>query len=143
MSANFSSIYSEFNVNLSENKENAGYVFEDYHLDAARLMLYRDGKEIPLPPKAVETLLMLVENQGAIVSKEDLIKRLWAETVVEDSNLTHYLYVLRKTLGETDDGKPFIETFRRRGYRFNGEVRRLGPQVKLSRTPGSIRHRSP
>ena len=123
MSANFSSIYSEFNVNFVNNSNDEVYVFEDYRLDAARLMLYRGEIEIPLPPKAIETLLVLIENQGAIVSKRDLIQRLWAETIVEDSNLTHYLYVLRKTLGETADGKPFIETFRRRGYRFNGEVR--------------------
>src|SRR5215203_2436324 len=125
MSANFSSIYSEFNVNLLKNGENPSYVFEDYRLDAASLMLYRGEKEIVLPPKAIETLLILVENQGTIVSKEDLIERLWADTAVEESNLTHYLYVLRKTLGKTVDGKLFIETFRRRGYRFNSEARRL------------------
>ena len=125
MSANFSSIYSEFNVNLLKNGENPSYVFEDYRLDAASLMLYRGEKEIALPPKAIETLLILVENQGAIVSKEELVERLWADTVVEESNLTHYLYVLRKTLGKTVDGKLFIETFRRRGYRFNSEARRL------------------
>ncbi len=125
MSANLSSIFPEFNLNVVKEEKITGYAFEDYRLDAARLMLYRGEKEIALPPKAVETLLVLVENQGAIVSKDELMSRLWADTVVDESNLTHYLYVLRKTLNETKDGKPFIETFRRRGYRFNGEVRRL------------------
>jgi DNA-binding winged helix-turn-helix (wHTH) protein len=107
-------------MNSAEDRENKIYIFEDYRLDALRLMLYLGEKEIPLPPKAIETLLILVENHGAIVSKDELIERLWTDTIVEDSNLTHYLYVLRKTLGKTVDGRDFIETFRRRGYRFNG-----------------------
>lgn len=85
-------------------------------------MLYEKDEEIPLAPKAVETLLALVERRGEILSKDELMKTIWTETVVEESNLAQYLHLLRKILGETKDGKPFIETFRRRGYRFNGEV---------------------
>jgi DNA-binding winged helix-turn-helix (wHTH) protein len=125
MSANLSSIFPEFNLNVVKDEKKTSYAFEDYRLDAARLMLYRGEEEIALPPKAVETLLALIESQGAIVSKDELMNRLWADTVVDESNLTHYLYILRKTLNETKDGKPFIETLRRRGYRFNGEVRQI------------------
>jgi Tol biopolymer transport system component/DNA-binding winged helix-turn-helix (wHTH) protein len=125
MSANFSSIYPEFKLNVVKDEKKTSYAFEDYRLNALQAMLYHNGKEVSLPPKAVETLLVLVKHQGAIISKEELIKQVWKDTVVEESNLIHYLSVLRKTLGETHDGKPYIETFRRRGYRFNGEVRLL------------------
>lgn len=134
MSANLSSIYSEFNLNVVKGDEKKSYAFEDYRLDAARLMLYRGENEIQLPPKAVQTLLALVENHGAIVAKDDLISQLWADTVVEESNLSHYLYVLRKTLGNTADNKPFIETFRRRGYRFNGKVRVEANEIAAQKT---------
>jgi Tol biopolymer transport system component/DNA-binding winged helix-turn-helix (wHTH) protein len=107
------------------NEKQTSYAFEDYRLDTLLAMLYRGEKEVALPPKVIETLLVLVENRGKIVSKNELIKRVWKDTVVEESNLIHYLYLLRKTLGPMQDGKPYIETFRRRGYRFNGEVRLL------------------
>jgi Tol biopolymer transport system component/DNA-binding winged helix-turn-helix (wHTH) protein len=89
-------------------------------------MLYRNGEVVSLTPKVVETLVALVERSGEVVSKDELIERLWADTAVEESNLSQNLYILRKTLGNRADGKPLIETFRRRGYRFNGEVRDAG-----------------
>lgn len=122
MSANLESIYSEFNLSVDNGARNTVCVFDDYRLDAPRLMLYRSDREISLPPKAIETLLALIEKGGAITSKEELMVRLWPDAIVEESNLSHYLYLLRKTLGTTPDGKPYIETFRRRGYRFNGDV---------------------
>ncbi len=99
------------------------YEFEDFRLDTAHLMLSRNGEEISLTPKVVETLLALVERSGEIVSKDELMDRLWANAFVEESNLVQNIYVLRKTLGETTGGKPLIETLRRRGYRFNGELK--------------------
>src|SRR5262249_46460796 len=74
-------------------------------------------------PKAVETLVALIERRGKIVSKDELLEAVWPNTVVEESNLFLYLSVLRKTLGTQQDGRPYVETLRRRGYRFNGEVR--------------------
>ena len=99
------------------------YEFENFRLDAAHLMLYRDAEEISLPPKQVETLLALIERSGEIVSKDDLMNRLWANAFVEESNLIQNIYILRKILGETATGKPMIETLRRRGYRFNAELK--------------------
>jgi len=106
--------------------DSALYEFEDFRLDAAHLMLYRSGEEISLTPKQVETLLALVERSGEIVSKDELMEKLWANAFVEESNLNQNLYILRKILGETSDGKPMIETLRRRGYRFNGELKENG-----------------
>jgi Tol biopolymer transport system component/DNA-binding winged helix-turn-helix (wHTH) protein len=120
-----SSFFYEFNLSMANDSNKITYCFEEYWLDAARRMLYRGAEEIALPPKAVETLLALIESGGEIVSKDELITRLWSETAVEESNLWHYLYLLRKTLGQTKDGKPFIETLRRRGYRFNAEVQKI------------------
>jgi len=101
--------------------EHSVYVFDDFRLDRAKLMLYRDEAEVTLPPKAIETLAILVENHGEIVSKADLIESVWKDAFVEDSNLSHYLYLLRKALGTRKDGKPYIETLRKRGYRFDRE----------------------
>ncbi len=61
------------------------------------------------------------------------MKTIWSDTAVEESNLAQYLHVLRKTLGETSDGRPYIETLKRRGYRFNGTVRVLNGEADSSR----------
>ena len=98
------------------------YEFEDFHLDAAHRLLFRNGQEIALAPKVVETLLALVARHGEILSKDELMQIVWAESVVEEGNLSQNLYLLRKILKETATGKPLIETLRRRGYRFNGDV---------------------
>lgn len=132
MSANLNLIYSEFNLNVANDYERIIYAFEDYRLDGSRRMLYRGEEVIPLVPKAVETLLALIERRGEIVSKGELIETIWTDTIVDESNLQHYLHVLRKTLGTQRDGKPFIETFRRRGYRFTAEVRLINDNPKIA-----------
>jgi predicted ATPase/DNA-binding winged helix-turn-helix (wHTH) protein len=85
-------------------------------------MIYRNGQEVSLPPKAVETLIALIERPGEIIGKDELMEVLWPDSVVEESNLAQYLHALRKVLGTTSDDRPLIETLRRRGYRFNGVV---------------------
>ncbi len=113
----------EFKFKVVNSSENRVFEFENFLLDATSKLLYRDGEQIDLTPKAVETLIALVESHGNVVGKEELMQKIWADTIVEESNLAQYLHVLRKTLGETRDGKPYIETLKRRGYRFNGAVR--------------------
>src|SRR5262245_19947955 len=93
------------------------YEFGNFSLDTDHLMLYRGGEEVLLPPKVIETLLALIERNGEILSKDELMDVIWKDSVVEESNLSQYLHLLRKTLGVQQNGKPFIETFRRRGYR--------------------------
>lgn len=112
-------------INLDEGKRGRPTIYEfgDYRLDAEHLMLYRQGSEIALTPKQVETLLALVEKNGEIVSKDMLMQRLWGDAAVEESNLIQNVYILRKILGQTLSGKPIIETLRRRGYRFNAPTR--------------------
>ncbi|HTG93266.1 MAG TPA: tetratricopeptide repeat protein [Pyrinomonadaceae bacterium] len=107
---------------MSNAAEQKTYGFDDFRIDVAHLMLYHGGNEIPMVPKAVETLLALIERRGKIVSKDELLEAVWPDTVVEESNLFLYLSVLRKTLGNQKSGTPYLETLRRRGYRFNGTV---------------------
>ena len=119
---NSNSVESQFNIKQHNPNSEKTYEFERFFLDAAKLMLYKDGTAVDLAPKVVETLLALVERSGVIVSKDELMVRLWADSYVDEGNLTQYIYLLRKSLGDTLDGRPMIETFRRRGYRFNGEL---------------------
>ncbi len=123
MSSGATSNYLQSNFKALNPNNTDIYEFENFRLDAAHLMLYQNGQAVSLTPKVVETLVALVERRGEVVSKDELMNRLWAETVVEESNLSQNLYVLRKTLGNRADGQPLIETFRRRGYRFNGEIK--------------------
>jgi Tol biopolymer transport system component/DNA-binding winged helix-turn-helix (wHTH) protein len=125
MSLDLSSSFHQFRISMAEGSKNGTLAFDSFTLDVANLMLYRDGKEILIAPKIAKTLSVLVENSGNIISKDQLIEKVWDDSIVEEANLTQYLYILRKTLGVMPDGRPYIETLRRRGYRFNGEVRQL------------------
>lgn len=113
---------SQFNFKMASLRENKIYEFEEFRLDAAHLLLYHKNEEVSITPRAIETLLALLERRGEVVSKDELMKAVWVDTIVEESNLSQYLHLLRKTLGKRRDGKPFIETLKRRGYRFNGDV---------------------
>lgn len=123
MSSDANSTFSQQNINAADSEPDTIYEFENFRLDAVRLVLYRDGEPVALRPKAIETLVALVEKQGAIASKDELMKRLWPDTFVEEANLTQHIYVLRKALGRSSEGRELIETFSRRGYRFTGTVR--------------------
>jgi TolB-like protein/Flp pilus assembly protein TadD len=106
------------------------YEFGPFRLDATRLVLFRDGKRVSLPPKAAELLAVLVEAQGNPVGKEEVFQRVWADTVVEEGSLTSHVSVLRKALGQNVDGGSFIETIPKRGYRFVAEVKESRRQPK-------------
>ena len=124
MSSNLSSSFPQFKFGMAKQRSHSIYEFDGFRLEPAKLMLYSGGEELSLPPKAVEVLFVLVREQGQIVSKDDLIDELWSDSVVEESNLSQYLYLLRKTLGTRPDGTAYIETLRRRGYRFTSDVRK-------------------
>ncbi len=103
------------------------YEFGPYNLDPAERLLTCEGKVIPLAPKVLDTLLVLVANQGRVMEKDELLKTLWPDTCVEESNLTTYVSQLRKALGENGDGQGYIETIPRRGYRFIADVKMTQP----------------
>jgi DNA-binding winged helix-turn-helix (wHTH) protein len=99
------------------------YEFGRFRLDATERVLRRDQDLVPLTPKVFDILLVLVERGGHVVEKDDLMKRVWPDTFVEEGNLTQSVSLLRKALGEAPGGPQFIETISRRGYRFVAEVR--------------------
>src|SRR4051812_103180 len=98
------------------------YEFGAFRLDAAERLLFQGGEAVPLPPKVIETLLMLVENNGRLLEKEELIRQVWPDTFVEENNLNKNVSALRKALGEGRDEQKFIETVPKRGYRFVAKV---------------------
>ena len=105
-----------------EQRENHTYEFGRFQLISADRVLLREGEPVALTPKVFDILLALVENGGRVVEKDDLMKRVWPNTFVEEGNLTQNISLLRKALGETPNGVQFIETVPRRGYRFSGAV---------------------
>jgi Tol biopolymer transport system component/DNA-binding winged helix-turn-helix (wHTH) protein len=98
------------------------YEFGEFRLDADEKILWRGDSVADATPKALEILPVLVKNAGRIVSKEEIFRQVWADSFVEEANLTHHVFRLRKVLGETGERK-FIETVPRRGYRFVADVR--------------------
>jgi TolB-like protein/DNA-binding winged helix-turn-helix (wHTH) protein/Tfp pilus assembly protein PilF len=96
-----------------------GYRFGPYHIDATDRLLYKGSDLIALPPKVFDTLLLLVNNHGHVLPKEEMMKQLWPDTFVEEGTLTQYISLLRKALGQEGT---WIENLPRRGYRFTAAV---------------------
>ena len=98
------------------------YEFGPFRLDPSAPFLWREGRPVSLTPKALETLVVLVKHGERVVSREELIEAVWPDTVVEENNLSVNVSLLRKALGEGEDGEKYIETVPRRGYRFTATV---------------------
>ncbi|MDQ4123870.1 MAG: winged helix-turn-helix domain-containing protein [Acidobacteriota bacterium] len=99
------------------------YDFGDFRLDVSEKALFHDGTPVSLTPKVFKTLLVLIENAGNLVGKDELMSRIWGDRFVEESNLTFNIKMLRKALGDDAAHPRFIENVPRRGYRFIAEVR--------------------
>ena len=110
---------------MSQNSDD-WYEFGEFRLDAAERRLLRQGKAVPLPPKAFDLLLALVTHHGHRMGKEELLKSVWPGRFVEEANLPTNVSLIRKALGENGDGQRFIETVPKHGYRFVAEVRKAG-----------------
>jgi len=98
------------------------YEFGPFRLNPAERQLLRDGETVTLTPKAFEALVLLVENRGHLIEKEELMKALWPDTFVEEANLAHHIWRLRKVLEDPKDDERYIETVPKRGYRFVASV---------------------
>src|SRR4051812_14935818 len=96
------------------------YVFGLFRIDVAERTLLSPQGVVLLTPKAFDTLLVLVENNRHVLSKEELMQKVWPDSYVEENNLAQNISVLRKALGEE---QKFIETVPKRGYRFVADVR--------------------
>lgn len=98
------------------------YEFGKFCFDAQKLRLVCDGETVSLPPKSLETLKILLERKGETVTRETFFEKIWAESFVEDANLTVAVSTLRKTLAGFDENETFIQTVSGYGYRFVGEA---------------------
>jgi Tol biopolymer transport system component/DNA-binding winged helix-turn-helix (wHTH) protein len=99
------------------------YDFGPFRVDESERLLLRGEEVVSLAPKAFEMLLVLVESGGRVLTKEELLKRVWPDSFVEEANLSHNIYKLREVLSEGRKGEKYIETVPRRGYRFVAKVR--------------------
>jgi DNA-binding winged helix-turn-helix (wHTH) protein len=98
------------------------YEFGNFRLNTAQRVIESAGQSLSLAPKALDVLIVLIENRGRIVEKEDLMRTVWPDTFVEDNNLAFNISVLRKLFGESGATPRYIETVPKRGYRFIAEV---------------------
>lgn len=98
------------------------FEFAEYSFDASKKLLRRGAQIVSLAPKACELLGVLIENAPQVLSKEELMNQVWNDSFVEEANLTHHVSALRKALGEDKNGRKFIETIPRKGYRFVAPV---------------------
>ena len=122
---------------MNQLKEQASlltYSFGPFRLDPAQRRLLRDGRDLRLPPKVFETLVLLVERRGLLVDKDELMNALWPETFVEEVTLARNISLLRKALGDApgQDQCQYIQTVSKRGYRFIAPVTQLAPQANQS-----------
>src|SRR5215469_3111294 len=86
------------------------YEFGPFRLEPSERLLLRAGESVSLPPKAFETLLLMVQNSGHVLSKDELMRSLWPNTFVEENNLTQHISTLRRALGEGAGENGYIET---------------------------------
>ena len=101
------------------------YEFGPFRLEAAQRRLLKNGIPIQLTGKAFDLLLLLVQNHGQLIPKEEIMQEVWMGISVEDNNLTVTMSVLRRALGEEHRQHDYIETISKRGYRFVAEVKQL------------------
>ena len=115
------------------------YEFSGFRLDPAQRRLLHYGKPIPLKPKLFDLLLFLVKMEGQLVEKDDLMREVWPDTIVEENNITVSISMLRKILGEDRLERQFIETVPRRGYRFVADV----TQIPVGSSPAKVSEPKP
>src|SRR6516162_8877642 len=117
--------------------DNAIFAFGQFRLNPAERLLLADGKPLPLGSRALEILVTLVEHAGETVSKDQLIRRVWPDTVVDEGALRVHVAKVRKALGDGREGNRFIGNVPGRGYSFVAPVTREQPQVPLPIGPPS------
>ncbi|MGI8897951.1 MAG: winged helix-turn-helix domain-containing tetratricopeptide repeat protein [Pyrinomonadaceae bacterium] len=110
---------------MGEHKNKHFYEFERFRIDPVKRLLLRDGEPQPLTPKAFDILLVLLQHRGGILEKDELMRAVWPDTVVEENNLTRNISALRKALGDSPNEHQYVVTIPGRGYRFVADVREL------------------
>ncbi len=128
-----------FLLNFSEaemsRKEMLSYTFKSFRLDLAERLLLNNNKPVPLTPKAFDVLVFLVEHGGHLVEKDELMETVWADSFVEEANISRIIHTLRKALGEDENGNKYIETVAKSGYRFVAKVNEIREPVSEPHAP--------
>lgn len=117
------------------------YSFGPFELDPEARLLRRDGEPIPMAGKTLDTLILLVENRGRLVDKEELLSRIWVGSVVEEANLTHAIFTARKILGDSPKDHRYIATVAGRGYQFVAPVTEPTAKTAISEPEAIERQR--
>lgn len=115
------------------------YEFGPFRVDVDERVLRRGSEVIPLRPKVFDTLLVLVRHGDHVVPKEDLLKAVWPDSFVEEGSLTQNISSLRKVLEGAEDGRKYIETVPKRGYRFVAAVREV-TGGRAAKSPDDVSH---
>jgi DNA-binding winged helix-turn-helix (wHTH) protein/TolB-like protein/Flp pilus assembly protein TadD len=97
--------------------------FGKFRLDVEKKVLWFQDEPVSLPLKEIELLCVLTEKGGEVITRDELLEKVWAESFVEESNLSRHIYLLRKTFKDFGEREEWIQTVPRRGYRFTSEVR--------------------
>src|ERR1700720_48100 len=123
--------------------DNRCYEFGEFRGDIAERRLSHPGRHIPLRDKLFATLLVLLDNRGGLVTKDELMDKVWPSATVADSNLKHNISVLRNVLGDGENGECFVETVPKHGYRFVAAVTEGTVAFKTPRRTWSHRYALP
>src|SRR5437763_454708 len=115
-------------------KKIASYEFGPYRLLPAERLLMRDGQPVAVTPRVFDTLLAFVRHRGKLLSKDDLMRLIWRDTVVEEGNLTQNIFILRKTLGESPHDHQYLVTIPLQGYRFVAKVKEYYEEDSTARS---------
>jgi DNA-binding winged helix-turn-helix (wHTH) protein/Tol biopolymer transport system component len=119
------------------------YEFDDFRIDTGRRLLTQRGAPVPIKPKVFDTLLYLARNQGRLVEKDELLRSIWPDTVVEENSLNQCVSTLRRTLGESPGENRYIVTVPGRGYRFAPITRAINKGASNPEAPPHDAVRAP
>src|SRR5262249_22861930 len=119
------------------------YHFGSYSLDPRRRTLSWQGAVVPLTPKAFDLLLFFVQNPNRVITKDELLKAIWADSFVEEGNLTQNVFLLRKVLGQKFEDSELIVTIPRKGYQFGAEVTVVSQSSEMPAGQGAATAVSP
>src|SRR5262252_7358931 len=114
------------------------YRFGPFVLDTLQHALLKEGKPVALTPKTYDTLLVLVQNHGRMLSKDELMNTLWPDSFVEEANLAQHVSMIRKALGDSSADPRYIHTVPGRGYRFAAEVKDCTEDAASSEPASSL-----
>jgi DNA-binding winged helix-turn-helix (wHTH) protein/TolB-like protein/Flp pilus assembly protein TadD len=115
-------------VSAPDEQHQRVYEFGPFTIDHAERQLLREGMRVPVTAKAFDTLLLLVQRNGHLVEKSEIMQAIWPDSFVEEGNLSVTIYMLRKALGDDGSDSKYIETIAKRGYRFLADVREVAAQ---------------